>query len=585
MGIWNRKIFRLDGPTVVDGLGMAKRLATAVTVVLLAFAPTVGIVARADALGANLVPNPSAESGTGNAPTSWAPGKWGTNTATFTRVSGGHSGSYALNVRISAFTSGDAKWYFTPVAIAPNTSYTVSNWYQSTTGSTVAAVITSQTGAVSYASLGTPGASSSWKQNIYTFMTPADAAKMTIYHFIESVGELTVDDYTLATTDTAPPPTGTNLVVNPSLESSTGQSLPASWYYSTWGTNSTSFTYATNGYTGNRSARITTSSYTSGGSHWLYNSVPVVPGKTYQHSNWYNSSVKTGLYARITLRDNSVKEFWLNDAPASGSWAQLKTRVTAPMNAARMAIFQSLRSVGTLSTDDYSLTEQTPAPYARPIVSLTFDDGWSNEYTNARPVLNNVGFDATYYLISGTLNTQYYMTNAQVRSLNTEGNEIASQSVTHRDFSTLSAAQVETEFSGSKTALQNLIGAPVTSFAYPYGAYTASTRVVGQGYYASQRSIDWGLNYRDDIDITRLKSIIVTRDTTAAEFQNWVDDAIAQRAWIILTYHEIANTPVVPGDALGTVTPAKFTAQMNYLKGRGVSVQPIRSALSEVQGQ
>ncbi|QQS20266.1 polysaccharide deacetylase family protein [Candidatus Saccharibacteria bacterium] len=566
-----------------------KRIVTIFVSILLMVAAAFGMNSYVSALGPNLVPNPSVESGTVGSPSSWASGKWGTNTTTFSHKVGGHTGSYALNIKMTAHTSGDAKWYFTPVNVTPNTSYTVSNWYQSTTPTTVAAVVTSTTGAVSYISLGTPAASATWKQNSYTYVTPANAAKMTIYHFIESVGELTVDDYSVATTDTTPPPppppVTTNLIANPSLETSANGTSPNYWYYSKWGTNTTSFKYATIGHTGSRSAEITTTAFSNGGSHWMYDSIAVTPGKVYEFSHWYKSSVMTPMYIRLTMQDGSVKETWLGDAQASSSWTPYSTRITAPANASRIAVFQSLRTVGTLATDDYSFREVTPVPYSRAIVSVSFDDGWANQYTAARPVLNGLGFKSTFYAISGTLNTTYYMTGAQAKSLHTDGHEIASHSVTHSNFTNLSATQMTNEFANSQIALQNLLGAPVTSFAYPYGAYTTANLNTGKTYYNNQRSIDPGYNYRDAIDATKLKAIVVTNAMTTAEVQNLIDNAIAQKSWLILTYHEIATSPVIPSNTAGMVTPANFNLHMNYLKNKGVSVQTVKSALAEVQAQ
>lgn len=566
-------------------MAMALALLLPATASAVAAAPS-----NAGAEVANLVPNPSAETGQAGSPTSWSPGKWGTNTTSFTHTTDAHSGSYALNIKMVTRTSGDAKWYFAPVTVAPTTSYTVTNWFKSTVKTTIAAAITTTSGATSYVSLGTPAMSATWKQNAHTFTTPANALRVTIYHFIENAGELTVDDYSLTTTEASPAPTPdpvppVNLISNPSLETSANVSTPTNWYTNKWGTNTTAFKHATTGYTGSRSVEVSTTSYTNGGSHWLYNSVPVTPGRIYQHSNWYKSSVKTSVYARVTMNDGSVKEIWQGDAPASAQWTQWRTRIVAASNATRLSVFQTLRAVGTLATDDYLLGAVSPVPYDRALVSVTFDDGWSDQYTAARPVLNALGFDATYYTISDRLNLRYYMKGAQVQSLHSEGNEIASHSINHSDFTTLTAAQVTDQFATSQSTFQTLIGAPVTSFAYPYGHYTTSTLDSGKAYYKSQRSIDPGMNFKDEMDVTRLKSVVITNTTTTAEVQSLIDSASTAKSWLILCYHEIATIPVPGGDAAGTVTPASFKSHMDYLKDKGVAVQTVKAALAEVQAQ
>jgi peptidoglycan/xylan/chitin deacetylase (PgdA/CDA1 family) len=381
------------------------------------------------------------------------------------------------------------------------------------------------------------------------------------------------------------PPAATNLLANPSFETANG-TAPANWIASNWGTNTSTFTYQTTGRTGTHSAKAQITSYTNGSANWYYDEVPVTAGKTYLYSNWYQSNVDTEVDAEVTMADGTVQYYWLGNVSASTAWAQYKNTFTVPVGAKSMAVYQILAKVGYLVTDDYSLTEYTPVPYNRGIVTVTFDDGWQNQYTNALPILNQLGIKSTFYIISGELNdTPDYMTSTQVKDLYTQGNEIGSHSVSHPDLTTLTATQLTNQMKNSQSTLQTLIGAPVTNFAYPFGAYNATTIAEGQKYYATQRSVDRGLNTRDNLDLTKLKIQEIDSDTTNAQVQAWIDQAVTENAWLILCYHEIANTPAVADDALYTTKIADFQAQMTYLKGSGASVQTLKSALAEVQAQ
>lgn len=173
---------------------------------------TVMPVLTATAIGPNIVPNASMETAVSGKPSSWASNKWGTNTTTFTyntSATAAHTGTGSVTTKMTARTSGDAKWYFTPVAVSPNTSYTVSNWYKSTTKSTLDIEVTTTANTKTYIWLGDLATSAgAWKQSNYTFTTPANATKITIYHSLTSAGEITTDDYSLATTNgTSTPPT------------------------------------------------------------------------------------------------------------------------------------------------------------------------------------------------------------------------------------------------------------------------------------------------------------------------------------------------------------------------------------------
>jgi peptidoglycan/xylan/chitin deacetylase (PgdA/CDA1 family) len=391
---------------------------------------------------------------------------------------------------------------------------------------------------------------------------------------------------TITVSNTVTPPAGANLIANPSFETAQDASTPANWIASSWGNNTSTFSYLSTGHTGSRSVKVQTTAYTDGAANWSYADVPVTVGKTYQYSNWYQSNVDTEVDAEVTLTNGTVQYFWLGTVFANTNWTQFKTTFTPPAGAKSVAIYQLLAKVGYITSDDYSLAEYTPVPYNRGIVSVNFDDGWTNQYLNANPVLKQLGIMATYFIISGELNdTPDYMTSTQVKDLYANGNEIGSHTVTHPDLTTLSASQMQSEMANSQTTLQNLIGAPVTDFAYPYGAYNANTISVGKQYYASQRSVNGGLNTKDSLDVTQLKIEEVDSDISQAQVQGWINAAVAQHAWLILVYHEVATTPSAADDALYTTQPSDFTAEMNYLKNSGVAVETTHQALAEVQAQ
>lgn len=57
----------------------------------------------------------------------------------------------------------------------------------------------------------------------------------------------------------------------------------------------------------------------------------------------------------------------------------------------------------------------------------------------------------------------------QVREMHKAGLEFGAHTVTHRSFSELSESEIEKEVLDSKKAIEEKIGAPVVSFAYPFG--------------------------------------------------------------------------------------------------------------------
>ncbi|HMH31063.1 MAG TPA: Ig-like domain-containing protein [Methylomirabilota bacterium] len=389
----------------------------------------------------------------------------------------------------------------------------------------------------------------------------------------------------IVTPPPATPPAGPNLIANPSFETANG-AAPANWLSSNWGTNTAAFSYLNTGHTGSHSVKAEITNYTNGAANWYYADIPVTTGKTYKYENWYQSNVDTEVDAEIVMNDGTVQYAWLGTVFASTNWAKFSTTFTAPAGAKSIAIYQILAKTGYIVSDDYSLGEYTPVPLNRGLVSVTFDDGWANQYTNALPLLGKYGLPATFYIISDELTDQPdYMSAAQVKNLSTAGHEIGSHSVTHPDLTTVSQANLIKEMSQSQTVLQNLVGKPVTDFAYPFGAYNANTIAVGKQYYQSQRTVNGGFNTKDNFDLTTLKIYEVDSNISQAQVKGWIDAAIAQKSWLVLVYHETATTPTDPTDDLYTTQPADLDAELAYIKNSGVATVTVNQAINEILSQ
>ncbi|NTW61568.1 polysaccharide deacetylase family protein, partial [Candidatus Saccharibacteria bacterium] len=149
----------------------------------------------------NFISNPSFETAkptNSKSPLNWQSSKWGTNTTTFNYLaSGGYTGNRAVQVVTSRYTNGDAKWFFDPIAVMPNTQYSFSDYYKSNINTEVDAVFTMPNGSTIYQLIGLPSASTVWTKFSTTFTVPLGATSMTIYHLIHGVGSLTIDNVNL----------------------------------------------------------------------------------------------------------------------------------------------------------------------------------------------------------------------------------------------------------------------------------------------------------------------------------------------------------------------------------------------------
>ncbi|MFA4996236.1 MAG: polysaccharide deacetylase family protein [Patescibacteria group bacterium] len=124
----------------------------------------------------------------------------------------------------------------------------------------------------------------------------------------------------------------------------------------------------------------------------------------------------------------------------------------------------------TITFNDLS-TGNTPT---KPII-LTFDDGYENFYQNAYPELKKRGMIGTVFVIVNDIGKNDYLSEKEIKEINSNGIEIGSHTLSHPDLSTSSSSRAQEEISSSKKALESLIGNNVISFCYPSGKFSEET--------------------------------------------------------------------------------------------------------------
>jgi len=151
------------------------------------------------ATSTNLILNPSMETaGAGGKPLNWNSNKWGTNTAVFTYPVAGQDGASGAQIAMSAYASGDAKWFFDDVNVTVGRTYTFSEYSRATVPTAYVIRYTRTDGTVSYVDLGSvPASPSAWQRFTATFVPPANTRSVTIFHIITAVGTLTTDNAVL----------------------------------------------------------------------------------------------------------------------------------------------------------------------------------------------------------------------------------------------------------------------------------------------------------------------------------------------------------------------------------------------------
>ncbi|MHB1162998.1 MAG: polysaccharide deacetylase family protein [Minisyncoccota bacterium] len=112
----------------------------------------------------------------------------------------------------------------------------------------------------------------------------------------------------------------------------------------------------------------------------------------------------------------------------------------------------------------------TPLP-RNPII-LSFDDGWSDQFTYAFPILQKYHYTATFFVFTNSIGRRGFLTWEDLHTLRDAGMTIASHSRSHPFLTKIAdPATLWSEIDGSKQILEKNLGITVNEFAYPFGQY------------------------------------------------------------------------------------------------------------------
>lgn len=107
----------------------------------------------------------------------------------------------------------------------------------------------------------------------------------------------------------------------------------------------------------------------------------------------------------------------------------------------------------------------------KPIL-ITFDDGYLDNYTVAYPILKKLQMKATIFATSDFIGSPNHLNWSQTNEMERSGLiEIGVHTRHHVDLTQSNPLQLEDEISGAKKSLENKLGHPLISFAYPSGKF------------------------------------------------------------------------------------------------------------------
>ena len=150
---------------------------------------------------------------------------------------------------------------------------------------------------------------------------------------------------------------------------------------------------------------------------------------------------------------------------------------------------------------------------AKPIL-ITFDDGYIDNYTQAFPILKEVGYCATIFMVGINFDRANRLSSLQIREMTASNLSIGAHSMTHPNLTKLSGTELRHEVAGSKQTAERIVRTEVGYFAYPGGFYNlAALEAVEAAGYQGAFSVLPGLNRPERDHLYLLRRIPIFRTT------------------------------------------------------------------------
>jgi peptidoglycan/xylan/chitin deacetylase (PgdA/CDA1 family) len=219
----------------------------------------------------------------------------------------------------------------------------------------------------------------------------------------------------------------------------------------------------------------------------------------------------------------------LSDAPAASTRA---LSVRPKMFGTQLSYLRRQGFTG-LTFGELGQRRRTGQPLpARPIV-LTFDDGYADLIEEALPMLIEHGFPATVFVTTGWLRDAgrhaagtapgRMLSWAQLAELSAAGVEVAAHSHSHPQLDQISAARLRADLGDCKRLLEDRLGRPVRSLAYPYGYSSKRVRTVAREIGYLQAAAVANATAAATCDPFRVPRLTIRRSTSSATFASTVN--------------------------------------------------------------
>lgn len=221
-------------------------------------------------------------------------------------------------------------------------------------------------------------------------------------------------------------------------------------------------------------------------------------------------------------------------------------------------------------------TNTTCAPLSRGLVTFTLDDSGTSQPAIAIPLMQRYGVKGTFFVVPA-----WHSWTTLAQQLATEGHEFGDHSMTHVTLTGLSAQQLDDELRLSKAWIETNFHTTVESFATPSAAWDDTVIAAAKRYFTSHRTGNADLNFVGN-DVFKLQSDFVLNTTTAQSICARMQEAAAQKGWLLLTFHDF-TTAASASDGF-TLPAAAFEAMLTCATTTpGLDVVTTRQAVAKLR--
>jgi peptidoglycan/xylan/chitin deacetylase (PgdA/CDA1 family)/uncharacterized protein with GYD domain len=223
-----------------------------------------------------------------------------------------------------------------------------------------------------------------------------------------------------------------------------------------------------------------------------------------------------------------------------------------------------LRSIARLGLHTIGIAElaRDVAVHQSPVhaVVLTFDDGYSDQFQYAFPILERFGDRATFFVNVATIGTPNHLSWQDVETMSRAGMSIECHGMSHADLAELNTTGQTYQIDRCIAALSAHVPGAVLAYAYPSGAFNAQTLALER-----QAGLLFGFTTDPRFQNDRLSPYEVTRIRVMSGMSDAFFSALLERTHNYVEFVPATASPVTkPRKTNGGIPMPKYLVQAHY---------------------